>query len=60
MKLGPIIKLEGKNTATSKKIDDDVMSANCDIIVFFPKAATRKPDSGHVNFTSSPYTLTPK
>ena len=35
MKLGPAIKLDKKNTATSKKIDDDVMSVNCDVIVFF-------------------------
>ena len=36
MKLGPVPKLDKKNTATSKKIDDDVMSANCDAIVFIP------------------------
>ena len=34
MKLEPVIKLEKGNTLTSKKIDDDVMSANCDIIAF--------------------------
>ena len=31
-----LIKLDKKNTATSKKIDDDVMSVKCDVIVFFP------------------------
>ena len=36
MKLGPVTKLDKRNTATSKKIDDDVMSANCDVIVFCP------------------------
>ena len=36
MKLGPATKLDKRNTATSKKFDDDVMSANCDVIVFFP------------------------
>ena len=36
MKLGPVIKFDKKNTATSKKIDDDVMSANCGIIDLFP------------------------
>ena len=38
-----------RNKATSKKFDDDVMSANCDIIVIFPidgqLGAIRKPDS---------------
>ena len=33
-----------------KKTDDDVMSANCDVVVFFPIygefSAIRKPDSG--------------
>ena len=50
MKHEPVHKLDTRNTATSKKIDDDVMSANCEAIVFFPIygqfAATLKPDSG--------------
>ena len=36
MKLTPITKLDKRNTVTPKKIDDDVMSANCDVIVFSP------------------------
>ena len=52
MKLGPIIKLDRKNTAAYKKIDNEVMSANCDAIAFFPIygqfASIRKPDSGHM------------
>ena len=52
MKLGPVIKLDKKNTSTSKKLNDDVMSKNSDVIVFFPiydkSAATRKPDSGRM------------
>ena len=36
MKLEPVIKLDKINTTTSKKIDDDVMSVNCEIIVIFP------------------------
>ena len=36
MKLGLLTKLDKGNASTSKKIDDDVMSANCDAIVFFP------------------------
>ena len=33
MKLGPVTKLYKRNTATSKKLDDDVLSANYDAIV---------------------------
>ena len=36
MKLGPVTKHDKKNTAKSKKFDDDVMSANFDVIVIFP------------------------
>ena len=50
MKLRPVTKLDKTNIATSKKFDGDVISANCDVIVFFPIygefAAIRKPDSG--------------
>ena len=35
MKLRPVPKLDKKNKKTSKKIDDGVMSANCDDIVIF-------------------------
>ena len=35
MKLGPVTKLDKRNTSTSKKFVDNVMSANCDVIVFF-------------------------
>ena len=35
MKLGPVTKLDKRNTATSKTSDDDVMSENCNVIVFF-------------------------
>ena len=52
MKLGSVTKLDKRNKRTSKKIDDDVMSANYDIIVFFPIysqfAAIQKPDSGKI------------
>ena len=52
MKLGPITKLDKGNTSTSKKIDDDFISANCDVAVFFPIygqfAAIGKPDSGRM------------
>ena len=49
MKLGPVTKLDKRNTATSKNVDGDVMSGNCDVIVFFliygQFAAMRKPYS---------------
>ena len=49
MKLEPVTKPDKRNTSTSKNFDDDVMSANCDVIIFFPLcdkfAAIRKPDS---------------
>ena len=52
MKLGPVTKLDKTNVATLKKLGDDVMSANCDVIVFFPIygqfAAIRIPDSGRM------------
>ena len=52
MELGPVIKLYKKNIATSKKLDDDAMSANCDVIVILPNfaqfGAIRKPHSGSI------------
>ena len=35
MKLGPVTKLDKRNKATSKKLNDNVMPANYDIIVIF-------------------------
>ena len=35
MMLGPVTKLNERNTTTSKKIDDNIMSNNCDITVIF-------------------------
>ena len=32
IRLGPVTKLDKKNTATSKKIDNDVMPANWDVV----------------------------
>ena len=52
MKFGPVTQLDKRNTATSKKFGDDVMSPNCDIIVNFPICgqfgAMWKPDSGRM------------
>ena len=50
MKLDLVTKLDKRNTATSKKLYDNVMLANCDVTVIFPiygqSGATWKPDSG--------------
>ena len=35
MKIGPVTKLDKKNTVTLKKLDDDVLLANDDVIVTF-------------------------
>ena len=54
MKLKPVTKLDMGNKTTpkktkNKKIDDDIMSGNCDVIAMFPTygqfGAIRKPDS---------------
>ena len=51
MKLGAVSKVGKKNTTTSKKFDN-VMLANCEVIVLFSIygqfSAIRKPDSGHM------------
>ena len=50
LKLGPVTKIDKRNTATLKKIENDVISRNCDFIVVFPICgqfwAIGKPDSG--------------
>ena len=52
MKLGPITKLDKIKKTTSKKIDDDFMSPNCDVIVIFriygQFGAFLKPNSGRI------------
>ena len=52
MKLGPVTKTDNGNTSTSRKFYYDVMSGNCDVLIFFPiygqLAAIRKPDSGRM------------
>ena len=35
MKLGPVTKQDNRNKKTSKNFDDDVMSGNCDVSIFF-------------------------
>ena len=50
MKLGPITKLDKGSKQCQKNFDDDVMLANCGVIVIFPIysqfGAIQKPDSG--------------
>ena len=50
MKLRPVTKLDKRNKSTSKKLNNDVISENCDVIVIFwisgQFGAVRKPDSG--------------
>ena len=36
LKLGPGTELYKRNTTISKKFNDEVISANCDVIAFFP------------------------
>ena len=52
MKVGPITKIDKKNAATLKKFDDDVLSANCDVIAVFSIygqfGVIRLPDSGNM------------
>ena len=48
MKLGPVTKLDKRNTGNQKKIDDDVILENFDVIAFSliygQFAVMRKPD----------------
>ena len=36
MKLGPVAKLDKRNTTTLKKFDDVIVLEKCDVIVIFP------------------------
>ena len=36
MELGPVTKTDKRNTAMLKKFDNDLILANCDVIVIFP------------------------
>ena len=57
MKLGLVTKPDKRNKTKSKKIEDDVMSGNCDVIAIFPIysqfGAIRKPDSGRIVYKTS-------
>ena len=51
MKLRPVTKFDKRNKITSQKIDKDLMSKNCDVIVIFQfmanleKSRSRIPDT---------------
>ena len=57
MKLGPVTKLEKRNKTLLKKIGDDVMSENYDVIAIFPIygkfGAFPKPDSGRIVYKTN-------
>ena len=61
MKFGPVTELDIRNDTTSKKYDDGVMLANCDVIVIFliygQFGAIWKPDSGRIVTFSLTVTL---
>ena len=52
MKLRSVTKLDKRNKTMSKKINNDVISANCDVIVIFPIysqfGVIQKLDSGRI------------
>ena len=52
MKPKPVTKRDKRNKNNVKKINDEVMSANCDVIVIFLSygqfGAIRKPSSGRI------------
>ena len=54
MKLGSVTIIGKRNTATSKKVDDEGMLANCNVIAIFPIygqfGAISKPHSGCISF----------
>ena len=66
MKLGPVTKLERRNTATSKKIDNDVLQAINDVIVVFrfmanlKKSGCRIPDAWSADIGRIKEVLVPK
>ena len=54
MKYGAVAKVDKRNKAMLKNVDDDVMLANSDVIIFFPIydqfGDIRKPDSGLLSY----------
>ena len=54
MKLGPVTKLDKRNTATSRKLDDDVLPANNDVIVTFKNMANLEQSGSQTSDSWSP------
>ena len=48
MKLGPVIKDGKKKISTSKKFADDIMSKNCNLIVFFQYITNLQPSGSQI------------
>ena len=52
MKLGSVTKRDKRDTSMSKSFDDNVKSANCDVIISFPicgqSREIEKPDFGRM------------
>ena len=53
MKLRPVTKIDTRNKTRSKKIDVDVMSENCDVIVIFELLANLEESGDRIPDTES-------
>ena len=53
MRFGPVTKLDKRNKTRSKKFDVDVMSENCDVMLFFGFFANLEHSGGWVPDTES-------
>ena len=53
MKLGPVTKFDKRNKTASKKVDVDVMSKHCDVIVRFWFLANSEQSGGGIPDTES-------
>ena len=49
MRIEPVTKPDKRNTARSKIPDDDVMSVNCDVIVFFLFMVNFQPSGSRIS-----------
>ena len=53
MELAPVTKIDKENTTTSKKIDDDVISKNCDVIAIFQFTANLEQSGSRISDVQS-------
>ena len=49
MRVGPVTKTDKRNRARSKRSDDDVMSVNCDVIVFILFMVNFQPSGSRIS-----------